>query len=274
MFTATIQGVFIKSFGRRGIPAPITYSGLVTAFSLVFFVATGWGSAFGPEIIPYSLGFAAAYVVCTVTNVLALNWGSLAITSLILSYSLVIPTLYGLIFLNEPLGIGKLIGLGVLCVALFLVKGEELPQKKKVSARWLIAVSVCFVTNGCCSVLQKAQQAAFDGRYNSGFMILALSLAAAASLITAAIAERKYLKQALRWGLLPAALGGLCNGATNLLVMVIVGMVAASLFFPLLSAGQLVLVFALSVLLYKEKFLPRQLVGLALGLGALVLLNL
>ncbi len=274
VLTLTVQSVFKKSFGQKAIPADFTYSGMVTLFALIFFVITGKNLIFAGEMIPYSLAFAAVYVGGTITSVLALRWGSLAITSLIMSYSLVIPTMYGLVFLKEPLGLGKLVGLGILCVSLFLVKGAAKPETKAVSAKWVIAVAVSFVCNGLCSVIQKQQQNAFGGIYNSSFMIVALAIAAAVCFLCGVIAERKHLKAAFRGGLLSAALCGLSNGATNYLVMVIVATVAASLFFPLLSAGQLILTFVISVLLYKEKFLPRQLVGLGLGIAALVLLNM
>lgn len=273
--TTTIQSVFKKHFGQKGIKGDFIYSGMVTLFALVFFLITAKDLVFQSEMLPYSFAFAAVYAGGTITSVLALRWGSLAITSLVMSYSLVIPTLYGLIFLNETVGSLQIIGLCILLVSLFLVKGERPPaDKKTVSAKWLIAVAVSFVCNGCCSIIQKEQQNAFNGIYNSSFMIVALAIAAVVSFIAGLIAERKDLKAIFRHGIVTAALCGLSNGATNYLVMVIVATVAASLFFPLLSAGQLILTFLISVFLYKEKFLPRQLAGLALGIAALVLLNI
>ncbi len=274
VLTLTVQNVFKKDFGRRNIPADYTYSGIVTLFALVFFLFTAKGAVFATDILPYSLGFAAVYVGCTVSGILALRWGSLAITSLLLSYSLIIPTLYGVIT-GDPVGPVQVAGLAALLVSAFLVRGERSTEEAKgISAKWLIAVAVSFVCNGFCSVIQTAQQRAFGGQYNSSFMILALAIGGAVSLLIGLITERRQLPGVLHHGLVSAALCGLCNGATNYLVMVIVAAVAASVFFPVLSAGQIVLLFILSVTVYKERFLPRQLVGMLLGLVSLVLLNL
>ena len=56
--------------------------------------------------------------------------------------------------------------------------------------------------------------------------------------------------------------------------MVIIAVVASSVFFPVLSAGQLILTFIISVFAYREKFIPRQIAGLACGLVSLVFLNI
>ena len=275
ILTLSVQSVFKKQFGQTGIKGDLTYSALVTAFALLVFLITSGKPVLSPEIIPYSLAFAAVYVGGTVTSVLALRWGSLAITSLIMSYSLIIPTAYGLLFLNETAGVPQILGIVILLVSLFLVKGRDAySQTKGFSVKWLIAVSISFVCNGLCSVIQKEQQRLFNGSYNGGFMILALAVAAAVSFAAGFLAEGQNWKQLIRRGFPSAALCGLSNGVTNYLVLVIVASVSASLFFPVLSAGQLIFTFLISVFFYRERFSPKQLVGLVLGIAALVLLNI
>ena len=88
------------------------------------------------------------------------------------------------------------------------------------------------------------------------------------------IFERNKILNALKKGTVLSAACGICNGATNYLVMVIIAAVASSVFFPVLSAGQLILTFIISVFAYREKFIPRQIAGLACGLVALVILNI
>ena len=275
---SSMQNIFKKHFGQKCSHGDYLYSALVTGFSLLFFVVSGivTGSLnFSWDVVPYSLIFAIAYASATITGVLALRWGSLAITSLVMSYSLVIPTLWGLIVLKEPAGILQFVGLGILAISLFLIKGPRTETDKRgFSMKWLIAVAISFVGNGTCSVVQNAQRRAFGGVYNTTFMIVALSVAASVALIAALISERKYFGEIIRAGFISGALCGLCNGGLNMLVMVITALVASAIFFPVLSAGQLIFAFLVSVFLYKEKFIPRQLVALVLGLVSLVLLNM
>ena len=141
---------------------------------------------------------------------------------------------------------------------------------------WLLCgvALIAFVANGMCSVVQNAQQRRFNGMQNSNFMILALIISTAVLLVLSLIFERNTILNALKKGTVLSAACGICNGATNYLVMVIIAAVASSVFFPVLSAGQLILTFIISVFAYKEKFIPRQIAGLACGLASLVFLNI
>jgi multidrug transporter EmrE-like cation transporter len=70
-----------------------------------------------------------------------------------------------------------------------------------------------------------------------------------------------------------ALLTGVANGSTNLLVMLSLVSMPASVFFPVMSALSLVLSTLASLLLFKERLLARQLVALLLGCVAVVLIN-
>lgn len=272
--TLTVQNIFTKQYNIKCPKGEYTYGALRIFFALLFFIFTTRNITFSYSILPYSIAFAAVYVTATVTSVLALKLGSLAITSLIMSYSLIIPTVYGLIFNNEPLSFTKGIGIIFLLVSLFLIRGESDSKDSKFSVKWLIYIILAFFTNGLCSVVQDAQSKKFDGAQNGNFMILALIIGFSALLVFSVIFERKAILESVKEGVGLAAAGGICNGATNLLVMVIITTVASSVFFPLLSSCQLILTFIISVVFFKEKFILRQIIGLICGLAALIFLNI
>lgn len=274
--TCFVQNIFAKQYSLKCPNASFSFSAMKTFFALLFFLAISKGAQYGMEIVPYSLLFATVYAVATITSVLAIKTGSLAISALISSYSLVIPTFYGIVFLNEDLGILKGIGIMLLLLSIYLVRERREPdaQKKKASVKWVIYVSVCFIANGMCSVTQKMQQEKFGGKYDTSFMIIALTIATLALITATVILERKYLIDSIKKGALISFASGIANGATNLLVMVVVSVVAASVFFPVISAGGIVLTFIFSLFVYKEKFIPRQIAGVILGIGALVFLNI
>jgi len=270
------QNVLRKQFNLRCVKGEITFSAISSCFALLFFVITTKNIGYEWAVLPYSCAFAASYALCNVMGVLALRNGSLAITTLIMSYSLVIPTVYGLLFLHEKAGILQYLGIACLLVSLFLIrkKQEEKEEEKKVSFRWAMYVLIAFFTNGMCSVIQNMQQRRFEGVHNGNFMIVALLLSAASLLVFALAFERKQMLTVVKKGAVFAAAVGTSNGALNLFVMLTVATMAASVFFPLLSAGQIVFTFLLSVLVFKEKFMFRQIIGLACGIVALVLLNI
>ena len=273
--TLTVQSIFTKQYSLKGLSGDYTFGACKVLFAFLFFLFTTKDLSITAQILPYSLGFAAAYTAAIAATIFAIKTGPLAISSLILSYSLIIPTMYGFLFRHEPVGLLKCVGIAFLLVSLFLVRNESKgTEEKKVSGKWLFFISVAFVGNGMCSVVQNAQQYRFGGVQNGNFMVAALFISLVALVVLAVIFERKTFLPVLRQGSLYAAAEGLCNGATNLLVMVIIGMVASSVFFPVLSCGQMILIFVISAVFYKERFIPRQIAGLGCGLAALVLLNL
>lgn len=274
--TVTVQQVFKKQYSLRCAGGNFFFSTLVSFFALLFFLLTSGKISLGTDILPYSACFAVMYALATVCSVMALEIGSLAITSLILSYSLIIPTLYGFLFLNEEITALKCGGILVLLISLFLVRSKAKDEDKtsKPTAKWIMYVLLAFVFNGMCSVVQNAQQRRFIGMQNSNFMILALIISTAVLLVFSLIFERKTILNSLKKGTILAAACGVCNGATNYLVMVIMAMIASSIFFPVLAAGQLILTFFISAFAYREKFIPRQIVGLICGIVSLVLLNI
>lgn len=60
----------------------------------------------------------------------------------------------------------------------------------------------------------------------------------------------------------------------NILVMLLSGMMATSLMFPLISAGGIVITYAVSRLLYKEELTKTQFIGFIAGIISVVLFNL
>ena len=274
--TLTVQNVFRKQFSLRCQGGDCFFNTTVSFFALLFFLLTADRISFSTEILPYSVGFAAVFALATVCLGLAIKTGSLAITSLIISYSLIIPTLYGFVFLNEKITALKCGGILLLLISLFLVRSETKDKDKtsKPTVKWVIYLVLAFIANGMCSVIQNAQQRKFDGAQNSNFMILALVISTVILLVVSLVFERNTLHNTLKKGIVLSAACGICNGATNYLVMTIIAVVASSVFFPVLSAGGLVLTFVISLVFYREKFILRQIVGLACGLVSLVLLNI
>lgn len=273
-FTSTVESVFKKQYSLKVSGGNWFFNAQASLFALLFFCVTAGKISFSAAVLPYSVAFAATYITASVAMFIAIKTGSLAITSLIGSYSLIIPTFYGFFFLNEKITLFKVFGIAFLLISLFEIRADSREKINKPTAKWIISVITGFIANGMCAVIQNAQQRKFSGAQNSNFMILALLISFAVLLILALIFESGKIVEAIKKGGVFGAACGLCNGATNLLVMVIIASVASSVFFPVLSAAGLVLTFIISVLIYKEKFIPRQIAGLACGLVSLVLLNL
>lgn len=252
------------------------FNTILSAAALLFFVVTSPKLSFDVSFVPYSIGFALAYATASVGEVLAIAYGSLSLSSLFMSYSLMIPTFYGLIFLKDPIGKGFMLGMILLLISLFLINysSENNGKKTKFSFKWIIFVLLAFFGNGMCTVVQKMQQVASDGAYKNEFMIVALAIVIVIMLAMTFVKERKNIKLFAKSGWHFALICGALNGVVNLFVMVLSGRIPVSLMFPLISAGGLVVTYIVSRFFYKEKLTKTQFVGFIFGLAAVVFLNI
>jgi drug/metabolite transporter (DMT)-like permease len=248
------------------------FSAAMGLFAMLFFLFTSTGLEWNGGIVLYSAGFALSYMLCTVASVIATGCGSLSLTALIISYSLMIPAFYGLIFNKDSVSAGFIPGIILLAVSLFLINKKE--PEKKFGLKWIISVLLAFAGNGMCSVVQNMQQKAFDGAYKNEFMIVALLIVTVFSLVMFLIKERNDTKLYFRAGILPAFICGVMNGMVNLFVMLLSGKMALSLMFPLISSGGIIITFFVSTLFYKEKFTKAQLIGFIAGVASVVFLNI
>lgn len=268
------QSVFIKIFGKRCRGGDIFFTAMMSFTAMLFFALTSIGTAYTLEVIPYSFGFSVCYAFGTLMYILALGCGSMGITALLISYSLAVPTLYGLVFWNETLSAIQAIGIAILLVSLFLVREKREPEKKKLSFKWAIYMTIAFVGNGLCSIIQREQQLRFGEKYDSCFMVIALTMAVIILFAAALILERKQILTTLKKGAFLSAACGISNGIANLFIMLSLVFIPASIFFPIIAAAQTIVTFIISMLLFGERFIPRQWVGIVLGTAALVLMNI
>ena len=271
------QNAFKKSYGNRCKHGIYAFSTLVTLTAAIFFgvcCLVDGGFSYESGVLPYSVAFGVGYVFSTITGVAALALGSVAITSLILSYSLLLPTLYGIVFLGEPLGTLKIVGLLLLMLSLYLANAPQkgVGEKKGVSLRWAVLVTVSSIGNGVISIVQKQQLSAFSGAYKNEFMALAL-LIGVVCLVPFVIADRKHLRESMRAGALLGVASGVTNGAANLLIMLATALMPASVFYPVMAGGRTIFTYFLSITFYKERLSAVQTTGVAVGVAALVLLN-
>lgn len=278
IFGITVQHVTKKIYTGKAQGGAYTFCAVGALVALIFFIIMSGGSfRFHLAIIPYSIGFAATYTLSLVFTFLAIKEGPLSITTLITSYSLLIPTVYGWVAWQEPFSLLLLFGILLLLISIFLIRFEKHLEKKReekrISGKWLLYVILAFLGSGGCSTVQKAQQLSFRGAYKNEFMIIALFITFLAVFFCALMMERKTLLKNLRCGFLMATIGGVANGTVNFMVMILSLRMPASIMFPIMSGGIILSTTSLSVTVYKERLSFVQKIGIALGIIAIFAIN-
>jgi len=270
-----LQNVTRKIYNQKVDGGVYTFSALVPLFALLFFIIPLNGRFdYSLTTFWFSLGFATTYVIGVIGTFLAISTGPLSLSSLIIAYSLIVPACYGLIFLNEPISTLLIVGIVLLLISLFLINVEKKGEKKEITLKWTFYAFLGFIGNGGCSTVQKLQPLYCDGKHKNEFMIVALLISTIVMFIPAIIKERQSIKENFVKGFPFHIICGIANGAVNYLVILLSVTMAASLMFPLISAGGIVLTVLISIFVYKEKLSREQIIGVILGVGAIVALNI
>ena len=268
------QSIAQKQYNLRSrSPNVILFSALTTLCALAFFlVSSGLRLDFDSRVLPYSLAFAVSYAAAWVGTVLALRYGSLALSSLIVSFSLIFPTLYG-VLLGEAVSGRLAVGIALLLAALALVNLKRGEARQPLSWKWGVCVGAAFLGNGVCSVASNMQKRALGEAYAHEFMICAL-LAAFVLLMAAALFKSHGIRAELRNALPYAAANGVCNALLNLIILTLIGRLPNTVLYPTNSALNMVFTFLLAHFAYRERFSAAQYAGYALGVVSVALLNL
>ena len=120
------------------------------------------------------------------------------------------------------------------------------------------------------------------------FMALAYVMAVVGILVAALLKEgrvtvpskdgmkpKNFMVESLKIALPFAAAGGVCNGLYNFMNTIVSNNnLNVSVFFPVISAGQLILTLVIAMVFFKEKLSLKQLFAIGFGIVAIVLLNI
>ena len=282
MLCNAIPNTLKKSYKKN---TPIFFTSVCICFSLLFFVVKflienkGFNFSVDLGVLKYAIPFGVCFALASVFIYLAFKFGDLSLTSLLTSFSLLLPTFYGIIFLGDDVGIFFFLGLALFIACLVLTNVKFLDkekEKKPVSVKWVICVIVGSVANGGCSLIQTMQQKAYGGKGGSELMIIALTFALIALLTVAFCLERDRIKDALKPAFALAVPCGLLVGCLNALVMVFTGqnLLPVSVFFPLHAGGVLLITFVFGYFFYKDRYDWLQYIGLFCGVASVIMLNL
>jgi len=284
VFGVYIQTIFKKNFSLKNentLPAHCLYGLGISCGALLFLEITRriTGTPFVLHLptVGYAAIFAVGFAACGIFSNLSVATGPLGLTALLESYSQMIPTLFGLLVLQNPVNPLFLIGLVFLVLSLYFVRTKDKEQVFRKG--WLAFICLAVVLNGICGIMLTLHQSAFPGAYRFEMLEIAMVFTILLNLGTfGALCARKQTRpQSVRKlfaGLYNAPIAGLFNGVVNYLLLVLVSVLPAALLFPMVSAGGLLLTAVSSLAFYRERYTWQQYWGFVMGLIAIVLMNL
>ncbi len=205
-------------------------------------------------------------------KVVALANGPMHITVLIITASMLIPTLSGPILFpeSEKFSILKLTFAAFLVFFIYLSGKieESTGDKKKAGGKWLFSVAVAFLCQGLIGVMQKVHQSSEYKDELFAFLAISFVFSFIFSLVKSRGCEIK--SSFTRKTYLSAVVCGVFTFAVNFINLKLSGEIPTQIFFPLINGSNIIFTALLAVFFFKEKMSKRQLVGVVGGMLCLI----
>ncbi len=276
IIASVTQSATTKLFNRNCSHSAVFNAMKSCAALVMFALIAAFGFTFHLPTVLFGVLYGACLCISMYAGYQALCRGPMALTSMMVSFSVMIPLIWGITVGNETLKKIQYLALVLLFLAIILTNMDKVKATKNAQTNygsWLLFVGITFGCNGICSILQKQHQIFYPGAYGKEFMLFAMLLCAVIFSISAfrkiSFKELKRLK-GKRYGVL----SGFANGMANFLTLILAGLENASVLFPIISAGTILASLLCGRLLFKEKLKANHYVALASGIAAVILLKL
>ena len=271
-----MQQIFRKEYDKRSNKGEFCFSLVGVFASLIYFIVlTGGNFSFSAEMLLYAIPFSICYTIAYVFTMFSIKNGPLSLTSLIISCSVAVPVIFGVVALKEPVNIALILGVILLFLSVVFVAEPWRKEEMRITVKWIIYSSVTFFSNGFCMSVQKLFQIKDKGVHSNEFMVCSLILTFLSILILVLAKERKSIRNFIKGGgIIWPVLCGAGNGIANQLTMMLAVVLPASFLYPVQSAGAIILTAVISMLFYKERLSLVQKAGFAFGVFAIIAFNI
>jgi len=280
MCSSAMLSIMSAVFNRRNAGKPHTsglYNLIVTSSAFI-----SWGVlyvldfGFDAGVLLYSLFYGILYAAAMLGLFQAIGNGSVSMTAFIKQLSMIGVAIWGFIFWAMPITLNIMIGMVLILAALwFCFKPDKTEKNRGITLKWVLGASMLLFGNIGCSVIQKYQQMAFDGKYKSMLMFFAIGIAVLTCAVNYAVKEKPDWRGVMKSSWYIPAIAGLSSTLLNYLTLrVMSSSYSTSVFFSVIAIGGLMLTVLFSAVVQKEKLRPSQWIGLSIGAVALVFLNI
>lgn len=292
------ESVAVKAYAKRHGSGGMLMNAVIALFATLFFlfsdIVKGDGFCVPSAMLPIALINCLLFAAGFYFGFVAFKIGPFGLTRLISSFSLLFSIFYGIFFLHEDTTWLTYIAIVMVFAAMVLINYKSLAKQPKisnagddtkkstdeaadantVSLKWLLCLMVSVVANGFIVILTKLQQNMFNKICDNEFQIISIGGSFILLTVIGLIVDRDKLATVAKNGILYGGVSGLFNGAKNLITLLILPLLPLSVISPTKTGLGMVVAFLTAIFFYKERYTPLQIVGVALGAGAVVLLAL
>ena len=271
------ESVIVRTYGRNHGSGGLILSAITSLFASVFFLVTDKGGFYAPtEMIWLAVINACLIGAGFYGTFAAYQNGPYGLTRLISGFYLLFTIFYGIVFLKESTTVMTYIGIAMVIAAMVLINYKKSDEKseKRGSLKWLFWVLASTVANGFIGIITRYQQIRFEDACSNEFQFVSFFGGFVLLALIGLVVDKDKLSRVIKTGSLYGFGAGILNGAKNFLTLVIYLYLPLSIVSPLKMGLSLVGSFAVAFLMYKEKYTKKQLLGVAIGAAAIIILTI
>ena len=246
---------------------------------IVLLIIFGFKSASTFTII-IGLIYGVSYATQLICDIKALRTGPMSFINLFVSFSMVLPAISGALFFGEKMELAHFIGIALVLISFVLFVKKD-TKNKKYNKSWLVYSAICFVCNGAVSILQKVHgNSEYSAQINE-FLIIAFFAIFLIMTAFAVFSKKNDLKNLferkengkINFSLIVLMVViGICTAVMHRMNTYLASVIDSAVFFPVVNGGNALLVIVASIVVFKEKLSIRQLIGVIVGLVAILML--
>ncbi len=227
-------------------------------------------------ISPGSMFYGSIYgiIICSflLFKNLSLTSGPVSLTTLIGSCPFILTTLFGVIFMNQDINAMQILGIALIIISLILCISPK--KGEKISIKWLTFCSIFFLAGGGVGILYMLFGASDAAKEINGMMFCAACVATALYFAVGFIINiigKKPCPKIHKSGIPFILLCGIASCTYMRMNLYLSTVIPSLVFFPLSNSSVVILSTLSGVLLFKEKLSKLQILGMIIGLAALVI---
>lgn len=271
---------------RQNLLANGLFSALIAIAFVVFVGAKGM--TISAPTVWFGAMFGFGFIATVSVYYYAMQSGPLSYTTFFFSASMIVPVIIGLFVWDESLKMTQGIGMAMFMAAFYCISVLGGEKGGKVNVRWIILCFATWLLNGLIGVVSKQHQINMAGTEYVQMMMMSFVFAAVFALIAAvffAVLDSKKEKKtvgavvktdmSLMWhGKVPLLGAALGSGMANVIMTYLSSRLPGGYLYPITLGSVVVLVSLFSILVLKEKPSKPGLIGILIGLVAIVVTNM
>jgi drug/metabolite transporter (DMT)-like permease len=228
------------------------------------------------EWFPYAIGLGAMFII--VFNLMAITTqrNGLSVVSVAAKMSVVIPILFGLLYYKESLGVFKILGIIIALIAVYLASIKE-KEGLKINPSNLIFPILVFLGSGIIDTTLKYLEGEFIAE--NDIPIFSATIYAMAAFIGVIILLFQIINGQMHFKL-KNILGGIALGIPNYFSVYFLvqalrsDILESSGVFTVNNVAIVMISTLLGILLFKEKLLPKNWIGIGLAVLSILFIAL